>query len=158
MTIARSRRRTPRRRSRHGTAAGVGGGSVRMGVAPIISEDLRAGTHVGGHVEQPGRAEPVVGIHVLLVAQRGDTGIGRDGMTGRQEAHRGVAPESELAVSGGDGDVGGAGVYVEQLPGHRVRRQPPVRRRAEPRIPSRCLSRWAGPRDPQERRSASLCG
>src|SRR5437763_12101868 len=101
----------------------VGGGAVRLGVAPIVSEYLR-GMGGGGHVEQPRRAEPVVGVHVPLIAQRADTGIERDGMAGRQAGYRGVAPEPELAVLGRDGDVGGAGVYVEQLPGQRVLREP----------------------------------
>ena len=67
----------------------VGGGAVRLGVAPVVSEDLRAGIGGRGHVEQPGGPEPVVGVHVPLVAQRADAGIERGGLAGRQAGHRG---------------------------------------------------------------------
>ena len=126
----------------HQGAARRHGTSVRWWVAvlfgwvllAVVSEDLRAGVGGRGHVHQPGGPEPVVGVHVPLIAERADPCIERGGLAGRQAGHPGVAPEPELAVLRRHGDVGRAGVDVEQLPGQRVLRLPAVARRAEPRI------------------------
>ena len=119
-----------------GTVQGqvMGGGAVRLGRAAVVGEDLRVGAGRRRHVHQPGRPEPVVGVDVPLVAEGADSLIERGGLAGRQAGHPGIAPEPELAVLSRHGDVGGAGVDVEQLPGQRVLRLPAVRRRAEPRI------------------------
>ena len=107
----------------------VGGGAVRLGRAAVVGEDLRAGAGRRRQVHQPGGPEPVVGVDVPLVAEGADALIERDGLAGRQAGHPGVAPEPELAVLRRHGDVGGAGVDVEQLPGQRVlrvARRPPA--------------------------------
>ena len=119
-----------------GTVQGqvVGGGAVELGRAAVVGEVLRASAGRRRHVHQPGGPEPVVGVDVPFIAEGAGSLIQRGGLAGGQAGHPGVAPEPELAVLRWHGDVGGAGVDDEQLPGQRVLRVAAVSRRAEPRI------------------------
>src|SRR5215470_16971699 len=101
-------------------------------VLPVIEQELRNGLAGLRHVYLAGRPEPVVDVHIPLVAQRlAGHGIG---LTRLQICYRGISPERQLGIGIRHLISVRTAVHQPELAGQRVFRLPAVTGRAEPRI------------------------